>query len=323
MIVTVTPNPSIDRTVTLDGPLVRGAVHRLTSVISEPGGKGINVARALHYADVDALALLPARDHDPLLAAMDEHGLRRATVPAPGAVRTNTAVTEPDGTTTKLNEAGFVLSDDDTRALTSLVVEHAMGAGWVVMSGSLPPGLPAEWYAATIDALRASGSAARVAIDTSDAPLAALSARLPGSAPDLMKPNSEELAQLIGRGDGVELETAAERGDIAPVVEAAAALRERGVAEVLVTLGGAGAVLAAAEGVWHATAPRITVVSTVGAGDSSLAGYVSAAEAGLPHPERLRRAVAYGSVAASLPGTDLPRPDQAAALADGITITQL
>ena len=76
MIVTVTPNPSIDRTVTLTGPLTRGAVHRVSSVTTEPGGKGVNVARALTLAGVDAIAVLPAPATDSLVAALTASAVR-------------------------------------------------------------------------------------------------------------------------------------------------------------------------------------------------------------------------------------------------------
>ena len=106
MIVTVTPNPSIDRTVTLPGELVRGAVHRVSSVSSEPGGKGVNVARALTLAGLDVVAVLPAGDHDPILAELRAIKVKFHAVPVTGAVRTNLAITENDGTTTKINEPG-------------------------------------------------------------------------------------------------------------------------------------------------------------------------------------------------------------------------
>ena len=124
MIVTVTPNPSIDRTVTLNSVLTRGAVHRLQSVSSEPGGKGVNVARALALAGVDALAVLPASPGDPFLTLLDAAGVPAAPVPVGGAVRTNLTVTEPDGTTTKLNEAGALLDGPALTALTDAVVER-------------------------------------------------------------------------------------------------------------------------------------------------------------------------------------------------------
>ena len=118
MIVTVTPNPSLDRTVTLATPLTRGAVHRVSSVTTEPGGKGVNVARALSLAGVDAVALLPAAGTDPMVVALQGIGVPFRCVPITAPVRTNIAVTEMDGTATKINEPGAALHPVAVDALT-------------------------------------------------------------------------------------------------------------------------------------------------------------------------------------------------------------
>ncbi|MGB6887436.1 MAG: 1-phosphofructokinase family hexose kinase, partial [Mycobacterium sp.] len=292
MIVTVTPNPSIDRTVTLPTALVRGAVHRIGATSSEPGGKGVNVARALALAGLDIIAVLPARPGDPILAGLQDIGLNIYAVPVTGAVRTNLAITEPDGTTTKLNEPGSVMESADIDALTRAVLECAQSAQWVVLSGSLPPGMPEGWYADMVAALRPYPS--KVAVDTSESPLAALAHHLDRAAPDLIKPNAEELAGLAGV-TAQSLESAVARGDAGPVVIAAQRLIARGVGAVLTTLGAAGAVLVTANGAWLATPPPITPRSTVGAGDSALAGYVRADIMGAGPAQRLAMAVAYGS----------------------------
>ena len=307
MIITVTPNPSIDRTVTLPGELVRGAVHRVTSVSSEPGGKGVNVARALTLAGLDTVAVLPAGEHDPILAGLQAQGVAFHAVPVAGGVRTNLTITENDGTTTKINEPGATLEPGEAENLAWAVMQRAKADHWVVLSGSLPPGLGDSWYSDMVAALKAHGC--KVAVDTSDAPLTALADRLELAAPDLIKPNSEELAGLAGVTPA-SLEDAVSRGDAGPVVTAASRLIERGVGAVLATLGAAGAVLVNAEGGWLATPPPITPRSTVGAGDSSLAGYVRADVLGADAPGRLQMAVAYGSGAAALPGSALPSPAQ-------------
>jgi len=149
----------------------------------------------------------------------------------------------------------------------------------------------------------------KVAVDTSDAPLEALAAGFGRAAPDLIKPNSEELAGLAGV-DAEHLETALAQGDPDPVIAAALQLIERGARTVLATLGAAGAVLVDETGSWLATPPPIKPKSTVGAGDSSLAGYVRADVGGAQAPQRLQMAVAYGSAAAALPGSALPSPAQ-------------
>jgi len=307
MIVTVTPNPSIDRTVTLPAQLVRGAVHRVQSVSTEPGGKGVNVARALTLAGLDTVAVLPANERDPILAALESYGVAFYAVPIAGAVRTNLTITESDGTTTKINEPGAAIDAAALDALTAAIIERAESAAWVVLSGSLPPGMPDSWYADVVARLQPYDC--KVAVDTSDAPLAALAAGFDRAAPDLIKPNSEELAGLAGVS-AESLEAALAQGDPEPVVTAAQRLIDRGARTVLATLGAAGAVLVNDTGSWLATPPPIKPKSTVGAGDSSLAGYVRADVGGAQAPQRLQMAVAYGSAAAALPGSALPSPAQ-------------
>ncbi len=314
-VVTLTANPSLDRTLTLPGPLSRGEVTRLGASSTEPGGKGVNVARALAAAGADVVAVVPADGTDPLVTALAGLRLPLVTVPTGVPVRTNYSLTEPDGTTTKLNEPGTTLDAGTRAALTAEVAAAARGAHWVVLSGSLPPGTPAGWYAELVRAVR--GTGARVAVDTSEAPLRALLAAGPDGAPDLLKPNAEELAQVTGTPEAVLL------ADPAALSAALAQVHAGGVGEVLLTLGGDGAVLStAASGVWSARPPRIAVRSTVGAGDSSLAGYLLADLAGAPPTERLRRAVATGSAAAALPGSAVPLPHQvdpaAVAVAPGL-----
>ncbi|MFT4218370.1 MAG: 1-phosphofructokinase family hexose kinase [Micropruina sp.] len=306
MIITLTANPSLDRTASLDAPLARGQVQRVSGVTVEPGGKGVNVARAIHYAGQSVRAVLPAPDDDPILAALRQLGVDYRTVAVDEGVRMNLTLTEPDGTTTKINEPGTRLTDELVEALASLVVSEAEGAEWVVLSGSLPPGVPADFYATLVRRLRPLG--VKVAVDTSDDPLLALVDNFPDAAPDLLKPNSDELAQLTG-ADAGQLEAAAKAGDPSAAVTAARSLVERGVAAVMGTLGASGAVLVTAEGAWHASPPPIVPRSTVGAGDSSVAGYVLADCGGEAAPDRLRTAVAYGSAAASMAGSALPRPE--------------
>lgn len=307
-VVTFTANPSIDRTIVLDRALERGEVQRAVGVIEQAAGKGVNVARVLANAGVEVAVVTAAID--PAYRSLTdraEEPLGVIGVPLSGSqrVRVNTAITEPDGTTTKVNEAGPELTAQQVSSGAEALAEVARTARWVALSGSLPPGAPVDWYATLTRAVRRGG--AKVAIDTSGAALDAVLAALPEASFDLIKPNSEELAQLTG-GDAAAFEAAAAAGDLTAIVEAARTLRDRGIANVLVTLGGSGAVLVDADGAWYGTAPRIDVASTVGAGDSSVAGFILAEVNGEPAPVRLSTAIAYGSAAASLPGTTLPTP---------------
>jgi 1-phosphofructokinase len=302
VIVTLTPNPSHDRTVALDGPLERGAVIRAGSVSSQAGGKGVNISRASVSAGIPSIAVLPAPAEDPFVHELLAAGIDCRPVVTDGALRVNITISEPDGTTTKLNSPGPTVTSAVLTALTESLRRRAGSADWVVLAGSLPPGAPVGWYATLVAQLRDTG--ARIAVDTSDGPLRAVVDGLDVAAPHLMKPNGEELASFTG-GDAETLES-----DPAAAADAARLLVGRGVESVLATLGSRGAVLVTADGSWHATPPPTTVVSTVGAGDSSLFGYLLGDLRRQAPDQRLALAVAYGSAAAGLPGTTIPQPHQ-------------
>jgi 1-phosphofructokinase len=302
MIVTLTPNPSHDRTVALGGRLERGAVIRAEQVTSQAGGKGVNISRAAVTAGVPSIAVLPAPPDDPFVHELLAAGIDCRPVATSGDLRVNITISEPDGTTTKLNSPGPTATPDVLAALAGSLRRRAAHADWVVLAGSLPPGAPVGWYAELVALLRDSG--ARIAVDTSDAPLRALVSGLSVAAPHLMKPNGEELASFTGADPDV-LES-----DPLAAAQAATTLVERGVESVLATLGPHGAVLVTSYGAWYATPPETTVVSTVGAGDSSLFGYLLGDLRKQGPAQRLALAVAYGSAAAGLPGTTIPQPHQ-------------
>lgn len=301
-IVTVTANPSLDRTITLDAALQPGEVQSAVSSREDAGGKGINVARVVAAAGVPTTAVLPLAQDDPFSTALRASHVPAHPVEVAGHARANVTITDPAGVTTKLNLPGAALSTADVSELIAAVVTASEGAAWLVLAGSLPPGAGDGLYVEMIRAVRArwGAGAPRIAVDTSGP---ALRAVVTEAAPDLIKPNDEELAELAG----VDLEAGADLA--AAALPVARALVPAQVAAALVTLGADGAVLVSTDGAWQATPPRIRVVSTVGAGDSSLAGYLLADVAGDAPADRLRRSVRYGAAAASLPGTQAPTPD--------------
>jgi 1-phosphofructokinase len=301
MIVTLTANPSVDRTIEI-ARLIPGEVHRATGGRVDPGGKGVNVARALSANGMPTRAVLPAggaegRQLIDLLAVPSGNAdegvpVEVVAVPIASAVRANVTVLEPDGTTTKLNERGPVLSAGELTALADTLVGAARGADWAVLSGALPPQAPEDFYAQLIVRLHAVG--VRVAVDTSGAPLRAAIA----AGPDVVKPNDEELADAVGRGVL----------DLGDAVEAAAAVQHLGAHTVLASLGPAGAVLVERGGAVaavHAESPVTAPRSTVGAGDAALAGFLHAGGAGR---SALATAVAWGAAATTLPGSRPPAP---------------
>lgn len=290
MIVTVTPNPSLDRTVEID-QLRRGEVHRATGGRVDPGGKGVNVSRALAAGDVATVAVIPSggaegAQFSELLAPF---GVQAVRVPIAGTMRSNITVVEPDGTTTKLNEPGPELSAEEIGALERTVLELAARATWVVGAGSLPRGVGTDFYARLVGMLRAVD--ARVCVDGSGRPFV----EAVDAGPDLVKPNADELAELVGRP----------LRRLGEIVDAAHEVRKRGVDTVLVSLGADGALLVSGEEVLHGWAPAARVRSTVGAGDATLAGFLAGGGRGR---KGLVSALAYGTAAVGLPGSVMPRP---------------
>jgi 1-phosphofructokinase len=290
MIVTVTLNPSLDRTIEVEH-LEKGALTRATSARLDPGGKGVNVSRALLANDVPSVAVVTAggADGDQFIRMLEAEGIALHAVPVAGRTRSNVTIVEPDGVTTKLNEPGEPLSRAELDAIADAVLAETDGAAWVVACGSLPPGVPAGIYANLCEFFASAGI--RVAVDASGPSLlAAVEAH-----PVLIKPNREELAEAVGRP--------VER--IADVVEAAQLLRERGAGAVLASLGADGAVLVEDDCVTIGNAPVVEPRSTVGAGDALLAGFLAAGARG---PSALAEGLAWAAAAVCLPASRMPGP---------------
>ena len=292
MIVTLTPNPSVDRAIVIDA-LRRGEVHRATSSRVDPGGKGVNVSRALARVRRRSPCSRRWSGGPPRGELLDAAGVPRRSVLVAGSLRMNISVLEPDGTTTKLNEPGPTLDATDVAALLEATLAAAEGASWVVGCGSLPPGAPTDLYAALVTRVRERGI--RVAVDSSGAPMPlAVAAR-----PHLVKPNHEELAELVDH----PLPT------LGDVHAAARDLVADGIEVVAVSLGGDGALLVTADDVVHARATISAPLSTVGAGDCMLAGLLHGLSSGLPADAALAAAVTWGAAAVTLPGSRVPTPD--------------
>ncbi|MEU0226657.1 1-phosphofructokinase [Streptomyces sp. NPDC006284] len=290
MILTVTPNPSLDRTYEVPS-LDRGEVVRATGERVDPGGKGVNVSRAVAAAGRRTVAVLPLGGAPGALVAdlLDAQGIEVAAVPIAGATRSNIALAEADGVLTKINAPGPELSQAERDLLLETVRRQSRGADWIACCGSLPRPLAPSWYAALV--ARAHAAGVRIALDTSGpALLHALRER-----PDVVKPNAEELAQAVGR-------PLATVGD---ALKAAEELRELGARSVLASLGADGQLLVDDAGAWFGSARVAAVRSNVGAGDSSLAGFLVAGGAG---PDALASAVAHGAAAVQLPGSVMPAP---------------
>jgi tagatose 6-phosphate kinase len=275
VILTVTPNAALD--VTYHVPSLRpGASHRVTEVAVRAGGKGINVARVLHALGHDTLVtgFAGGRAIQEDLAA---GGIRERLVelPAP-ARRTVTIVSTEDGSATAFNEPGPVVSISDWTRLAGEFHALAERAEVVVLSGSLPPGLPSDAYAQLI------GTTPRpVILDTSGT---ALLDGLP-AGPHLVKPNADELREATGTADPVA---------------AAGHLRERGAGAVVASLGQDGLLAVTPDGVWRAR-PRPLSGNPTGAGDACVAALAAGLAAGADWPALLADAVALSAAAVACP----------------------
>jgi 1-phosphofructokinase len=290
MIITVTLNPSLDRAMAID-TLARGDVIRATGTRFDPGGKGVNVSRALLANGVPTRAVLPfgGPDGAQLVALLRAEGVDLVEVPIAGRTRSNITLAEPDGTVTKVNEPGPTLSADEFEAVTRAVLFGAGGAEWAVLSGSLPPELPVAAFGLLCE--RLGQSPARLVVDTTGPALRA--AAEAGAA--LVKPNRLELAEVVG----VPLHS------LGDVIDAAQVLRKWGAGAVLASLGSDGAVLVDEGGAYAGNCPVPVPRSSVGAGDALLAGFLAAGAAG---PGALAEALAWGAAAVSMPGSRMPRP---------------
>ena len=297
MIVTVTPNPSLDRTLHL--PLLSpGRVNRATSSMTEPSGKGVNVALALNGVGVEVCAVLPVggATGDEIAERLGVLGLDTIGVPIAGQVRSNVSLVEADGRSTKINEPGPTLSAEEVSALCAAAVSVGATGDWTLWAGSLPAGFGPTRLATAVADARAAGR--RVAVDASGSALTAVLDNDRDGLPHLIKPNADELAEAVGA-------TLTTVGD---VTAAASALLARGVQTVLVSLGGDGAVLVDADlpEPLYGSATARRVVNTVGAGDAFLAGFLAAPAGGAG---ALANALRFGAAAVEQDGTLVGVPD--------------
>lgn len=292
MILTVTMNPSIDTAYPLAGPLKVDDVNRVEP-IKTAGGKGLNVSRVLGQLGDDVLAtgLLGGRMGDFIADRLDECGVAHDFARIAGESRVCIAVLH-EGNQTEFLEAGPEVSGDELAGFGEKFRGLAARADVVTMSGSLPRGVDAGYYAVLTGI--AAGAGAKVLLDTSGASLeAALGAK---RKPYLVKPNLSELGALLGR----EL-SAGDLGEVRAAVEGDE--RFRGVEWVVVSMGAAGSVAFSGGRAWRARAPRIECMNATGSGDSTVAGFAHGIAAGAEPAEVLRLGNACGTLNAMDPAT--------------------
>ena len=310
-ILVVALNPALDLTYEL--PTVDWAgVNRPVTVSSRPGGKGINVARTLHAlgADVLVMGLAGELTGHAVQSALAGAGVPAAFTEIGGETRRTLAVTDRDrGQTALFNEPGPRVSAAEYAAFRARYQAGLAAATAVVLTGSLPPGLPAGSYAELTGIAAAAG--VPTVLDAEGEPLL----RGLAAGPAVVKPNLAELSGAVGR----RLTGTGDAGRAA-VAAAAAELRQAGAQAVVVSLGASGLLAVTSEGVWQAAHPGAVAANPTGAGDAVVAGLTHRLVLGRPWAERLRHAVALGSAAAAAPvAGEFRRADYEQAL-DKVTI---
>ena len=296
MILCVTPNPAIDRTLLV--PNFRaGAVLRPSHVLVAAGGKGLNVARSIHSLGSSARCMGLLGGHSGrLFAELAMHdGLHGAWTWIANETRTCTIIVDSNRhEATGIYEAGAPVGADDWARFHADTLRAADGTDVACLCGSLPTGIVAEKIGHLIGALRMTQQP--VWVDTSGVALeAALNAKPTG-----IKINGEEAGAVLDR----------QVTDVPSALDAADMIRQRGIGTVVLTLGKLGAVLTHATGRWWAYPPTVQSVSAVGSGDAFLAGFITALMTSAPLGEALRHGVAAGTAnAGSLGGGSLMQHD--------------
>jgi 6-phosphofructokinase 2 len=298
-IVTFTINPAVD--ISTSVAVVQPA-HKLrcTAPRRDPGGGGINVARVVMRFGADVLAVFttggPIGQH--LQELVDREGIRNLTIPIRADTREDLAVVESEtGQQYRFVLPGPALAETEWRACLDALASPDINPRFLVASGSLPPGVPDDFYASVVEAMRGIGAKdVKIIVDTSGTPLK----RALDAGVYLIKPNLREMRELTGQSMGCE----------ADCISACRQLVEAGHAEVVaLTLGHYGAMLVTRDLALRADPLPIKPVSTVGAGDSFLGAMVARLAAGRDMEDAFRHAVAAGSAALLAHGTELARRD--------------
>ncbi len=293
MIVTVTPNPTLDRVVFVRGfrlgAIVRGERETLT-----PSGKGVDASLVLHALGLPTLAigLQAGRQGRLAVELLTELGVPHEFVWADGETRHALVLVDLEaGAQSTISVATLRATHWHLAELAAMIERYLPQAWFVVLAGSLPNGWPVDAYRRLIGICRDSG--VPTLLDTSGAALAATLAADGGSLPDIVKVNAAELESLFPVDSQPRLPG-----------ERAADLRLRsGCDAVVVTLGAAGAIAVTAEGAWRAIPPQVDVVNDAGAGDA-LAGCLAwARSVGQDWPAALRLGVAAAVAVVTTPGT--------------------
>ena len=309
MIYTVTLNPAIDKTVVIED-LRPGCVNRVASLRTDAGGKGINVSKCLRaLGEKSVAAMILAGDAGQKLEAM----LQQLQIPVlavwtEGQSRTNLKIMDPvKQENTDINEPGPQVSGELLEAFLLKLGEKILPGDVVILSGSLPAGVDKGLYGRWITYLRQLGAC--VYLDADGEPMR----QGLGAVPYMIKPNNDELAALQGK----------ETLTMEEMIAEGKRLHGAGIAEVVISLGGDGALFVSHEGCYRADALRVPVKSTVGAGDSVVAAMAFGQTRNLCREDKIRLSVAMGAASVMQDGSQSPEAELVWELAKQVNIEKL
>lgn len=297
-IITLTMNPAIDKSTSVAQVIVERKLY-CNSPRFEPGGGGVNVSRAIRKLGGDSTAFFPCGGPtgEYLLDLLQQEGLTCRPIPAKGWTRENLVVLEDSsGLQYRFGMPGTSLGDNEWRGCLEALVAIDQKPDYIVASGSLPPGVPDDFYAQV--ARIGTGLGARVIVDTSGDPLR----QALQEGVYLIKPNIRELGELVGK----ELVDETSQRQITMEMVASGQC-----AVVVLSLGAGGVLLATADGCLRLQTPLVPIVSKVGAGDSMVAGIVLSLARGKEVHDAVRFGVAAGAAAVMTPGSELCRREDA------------
>lgn len=287
LIVTLTANPAIDRTITVDRLAFEDRAYILSSK-DTPGGRGLNASSVIHSFGGSTTAILPAGGASGARfeESLKDCGFPIVVIPIRNKVRTNLTITDSHGLTAKLNEHGPKLSLGEVAKIERATHAHLHGAAWLMLCGSLPPGAPDDLYARIITF--AQGRKVRTLIDTDGE---ALKLGLAAN-PTLVSPNQEEAERLLNAALITRTNC----------LHAAERLHKMGAESVMLSLGSRGAVGFYKGKLFEAIPPRVDALCPIGAGDAQSAAFIWSLENREPFQEAIRWGVAAGTASAMLPG---------------------
>ena len=309
MIYTVTLNPAIDKTVVIEN-MQPGGVNRVASLREDAGGKGVNVSKCLKNLGAESVAamILAGGTGDRLEAMLGELGIAVLQVRTEGLNRTNLKIIDPvKKENTDINEPGPVVSEELLEKFKKTLGEQIQKGDIVILSGSLPAGVDRGLYGAWTSYFR--GLGACVYLDADGEPMQKGMA----AVPYMIKPNNEELAKLLGK----------ETLTMEEMIAEGKRLLESGIEEIVISLGGDGAIFVSADGIFRAEGLKVTVKSTVGAGDSMVAAMAYGQAKNLGREEKIRLAVAMGAASVMQSGTQSPEADLVWELAQQVKLRKL